>query len=123
MQSSHESKFQDRQEFLYCQEPPESSVILSVDAASLTTASTPTPTRLWKPPALVRWRRNRNYAATREMNISEKLAHDALELIAEINRTSPTDGQETAPASSLDAMPVETLAALNHAGWMKLLME
>ena len=57
------------------------------------------------------------------MNITAKLAHETLKLIADINQTQPADGQETAPASSLDAMPVETLAALNHAGWMKLLME
>ena len=57
------------------------------------------------------------------MNITAKLAHDTLALISDINRTQPVVKQETAPASSLDAMPVETLAALNHAGWMKLLME
>ncbi len=57
------------------------------------------------------------------MNITAKLAHDTLALIADINRTQPSVGQETAPASSLDSLPVETLAALNHAGWMKLLME
>ena len=57
------------------------------------------------------------------MNITAKLAHDTLALIADINRTQPVVKQETAPASSPDAMPVETLAALNHAGWMKLLME
>ena len=57
------------------------------------------------------------------MNISARLAEKTLALIAEINRTQPTDGQKTTPATSLDAMSVETLAALNHAGWMKLLME
>ena len=57
------------------------------------------------------------------MNITAKLARDTLALIADINRTQPAVEQETAPASSLDSLPVETLAALNHAGWMKLLME
>ena len=60
---------------------------------------------------------------TWNVNITAKLAHETLKLVADINQTQPADGQETAPASSLDAMPVETLAALNHAGWMKLLME
>lgn len=57
------------------------------------------------------------------MNITTELAERTLTLIADINRTQPAVEQETAPASSLDVMPVETLAALNHAGWMKLLME
>ena len=57
------------------------------------------------------------------MNITVRLAHDTLNLIAAINRTQPAVGQETAPASSLDTTPVETLTALNYGGWMKRLME
>ncbi len=57
------------------------------------------------------------------MNITAKLARDTLALIADINRTQPAVEQETTPASPLGTMSVETLAALNHAGWMKLLME
>ena len=57
------------------------------------------------------------------MNITTELAERTLALIADINRTQPAVGQETTPATSLDSLPVETLAALNHAGWMKLLME
>ncbi len=55
------------------------------------------------------------------MDISGRLAHDTLELIAEINRTSPTEGQ--AAESATHPEPVETLATLDYGGWMKRLME
>ncbi len=55
------------------------------------------------------------------MNITTELAEKTLALIAEIYPTQPADGQVTEPATHLES--VETLAALNHAGWMKRLME
>ena len=55
------------------------------------------------------------------MNITTELAEKTLAVIADINRTQPADGHEIPPATRLES--VETLAALNHAGWMKLLME
>ena len=55
------------------------------------------------------------------MNISARLAHDTLALIAQINRTSPTDGQVAEPATLMES--VETLTALNYDRWMQRLME
>ena len=55
------------------------------------------------------------------MNITAELAEKTLALIAEINRTQSAEGQVTAPTTHLES--VESMAALNHAGWMKLLME
>ena len=55
------------------------------------------------------------------MDISGRLAHDTLELIAEIDRTSPAYGQ--AAESATHPEPVETLATLDYGGWMKRLME
>ena len=65
--------------------------------------------------------RLQNDTAPREMNITSELAEKTLAVIADINRTQPADGQLIPPATRLES--VETLAALNHAGWMKLLME
>ncbi len=56
------------------------------------------------------------------MNISARLDHDTLALIADINqRNPPAFGQETAPETHVE--PVETLATLDYGGWMQRLME
>ena len=55
------------------------------------------------------------------MNISAKLAHDTLALIADINRTQPAEGQAAKPVTHMES--VETLTALNYGRWMKRLME
>ena len=55
------------------------------------------------------------------MNITTELAEKTLAVIADINRTQPAEGQVTTPTTHPES--VESMAALNHAGWMKLLME
>ena len=55
------------------------------------------------------------------MNISVRLAHETLELIAEINQAQPVDGQVTKPASHAES--VETLTALNYGRLMQRIME
>ena len=55
------------------------------------------------------------------MNISAKLSHDTLALIAEINQAPQAEGQAAKPVTHMES--VETLTALNYGRWMKRLME
>lgn len=55
------------------------------------------------------------------MNISVRLAHDTLELIADINRNQSAEGQAAKPVTHMES--VETLTALNYGEWMKRIME